>query len=61
MTKPINNTTVIVTPRGKNVGANIKNDLINKGIWSIVNLDNINTVRDTANKQLVTTVKYSFI
>jgi len=59
--KPEDNTAIIVTPRGKNVGDNIKNDLINKGIWTGVNLNFINTVRDTANKQLITTVKYSFI
>lgn len=60
MTKPADNTAVIVTPRGKNVGANIKNELVNKGIWSFVNLDTINTVRDAANKQLVTTIQYSY-
>lgn len=58
--RPKPNTTTIVTPRGMNVGDNIKNDLMTKGIWSLINVDTINTVRDAVNRQLVTTVSYSF-
>ena len=60
MSRPKPNTAEIVTPRGTNIGNNIKNDLINQGIWSAINIDRVITVRDAVASQFVSTVNYSF-
>lgn len=60
MSRPTPNTTKIVTPRGTNIGVNIKNSLINQGIWNGIDIDRVVTVRDAVARQFVSTVNYSF-
>jgi len=58
--KPQATTVTIATPRGVNIGNNIKNDLVNQGIFNHINLNEIITVRNTKLRCAITTVKYSF-
>ena len=52
---------VITTPRGVNLGENIKNDLIKAGLYNIIDIKTINTAFDRITKDKVTTVEYTFL
>lgn len=58
--KPDNQVVEIITPRGKNIGENIKNDLVTQGIWKHITIDNVITVRNAVERCCVSTVAYSF-
>lgn len=52
---------VITTPRGTNLGRNIKNDLINAFLYGNIEVIGMDHTRDTVNKSIVTNIEYRFV
>lgn len=51
----------ITTPRGANHYNEVKNDLVRAGLFDKIDVKTTNSVIDTVNDSVVTTVEYTFI